>query len=148
MSETHTHHHFHPMKVIHLIRYEDDAAVIAQLHALARKSRLNAWRMRHALAIITQQPFCEGDFPMATNPPANIDAAILELNATEAEENAAAKALVDFVATVPQLIADAADAASKLGATPEQLRSFQTLNTNMAAAAASMKAALAAPPTP
>lgn len=78
--------------------------------------------------------------------PANLDDAITELTATEADENTAAAALVAWVATVPAQIQAAVDAAVKLGATAAQLAQISQVGSNMSQAAAAMKAALVAPP--
>lgn len=77
--------------------------------------------------------------------PVDIAEALDQLTATSADENSAADALVSAYAAVPQRIADAVAAASKLNATPAQLAAFGALSTAIQAEADKMKAALAAP---
>ena len=76
----------------------------------------------------------------------NLDDAIAELTATEADENAAASALVDAYAAVPQRIADAVEAAKKVGATATQLSALSGLKSQISTEADKMKAALAVTP--
>lgn len=80
--------------------------------------------------------------------PVDLQSALDELTATTTDENAAADALVDAYAAVPQRIADAVAAALKTGATQAQLAAFGTLKAQMQAEADKMKAALAAPVPP
>ncbi len=81
------------------------------------------------------------DFP-------DLKTAIDALKTTEADENAAADALVAAYALVPQRIADAVAAALAQGATTEQLADLSTLQGAIATEAQKMKDALAVPVPP
>ncbi len=83
---------------------------------------------------------------MSSTQPATLDDAIAQLAATEADENAAADALVTAYAGVPARIQAAVDAAVAKGATTAQLASFGSLRDQIAAESTKMKAALAADP--
>lgn len=81
-----------------------------------------------------------------SNPFPDLQTAIDTLQATEADENAAAQALMDAYGAVPARIQAAIDEALRRGATAAQLASLKVLNDQIASESQKLADALAAQP--
>ncbi len=76
----------------------------------------------------------------------DLQTAIDAATVAEASQNQAATAIISYVATVPQQIADAVAAAVAKGATDAQLTEMGDLEDKITSEAAALKAALNTPP--